>query len=66
MSCILIIFPLVCMSLFGAGMPNPGERLGFNVTYKKCAPQNYQGVGGFQVGPKSGGWVSSKISHPLL
>ena len=31
------------MSPFGAGMPDPGERLGFNLSYKTCAPQNYQG-----------------------
>ena len=31
-----------CMSLFGAGMPHPKERIGFNLTYKKHVPQNYQ------------------------
>ena len=39
-----MLFLLVCISPFGAGMPNPGECLGFNVTYKKCAPQ-YKGGG---------------------
>ena len=59
--CILMIFFLLCVSLFGAGMPNPGERLGFNLIYKNCTPQNYksEGGGGVWVGQKSGGWVQS-------
>ena len=46
--------------------------LAMNLTYQKCAPQNYKrgggGPGGSEVvwlGPKSGGWVSSEMS-PLL
>ena len=27
----MMIFFLLCVSPFGAGMPNPGERLGFNL-----------------------------------
>ena len=49
---------------FGAGMPNPGERLGFNLVCKKCSPQNYKGGGGVWVGQKSGGWVLSKVPPP--
>ena len=58
---------LVCHPL---GMPNPGERLGFNLVHKKCSPQNYKrggGLGGSKVGwvgPKLGGWVLSKIPPP--
>ena len=58
---------LVCHPL---GMPNPGERLGFNLVHKKCSPQNYKrggGMGGSKVGwvgPKLGGWVLSKIPPP--
>ena len=54
------------------GMPNPGERLGFNLVHKKCSPQNYKrggGLGGSKVGwvgPKLGGWVFSKIPPPPL
>ena len=65
--CICRIFRLVCMSLFGAGMPNSGERLGFNLSYKKCASQKYKGGGapdGSQVG-----WVrliQNTAPHPLL
>ena len=61
-----LIFFLVCISPFGAGMPNAGKRVGFNLTYKKCATQNYKRGGGVQVGPKSDGWVSSKIPPPPL
>ena len=43
-----------------SGMPNPGERLGFNLVCKKCSPQNYKRGGG----QKSGGWVLSKIPPP--
>ena len=50
-------FFLLCVSPFGAGMPNPGERLGFNLVCKKCSPQNYKRGGGVWVGQKSGGWV---------
>ena len=34
--------PLNCVSPLGAGMPTLGERLGFNLTYKNCSPQNYK------------------------
>ena len=34
--------------------------------FSKCAPQNYKMGGGVRVGPKAGGWVSSKIPPPLL
>ena len=63
---------LLYVSPFGAGMPNPGERLGFNLVCKKCSPQNYKGGGGLGgskvgwVGPKLGGWVLSKIPPPPL
>ena len=57
-----MIFFLLCVSPFGAGMPNPGERLGFNLICKKCSPQNYkQGRG-----QKSGRWVLSKIPPPQI
>ena len=39
-------FFLLCASPFGAGMPNPGERLGFNLVCKKGSPQNYKRGGG--------------------
>ena len=45
-TCILMNFFLLCASPFGAGMPNPGERLGFNLVCKKCSPQNYKRGGG--------------------
>ena len=32
-------FMSVERSPFGAGMPDLGECLGFNLTYKKCAPR---------------------------
>ena len=51
-TCILMIFFLLCASPFGAGMPNPGERLGFNLVCKKCSQQNYKRGGG---GQKTGG-----------
>ena len=54
--------PLNCVSPFGAGMPNPGERLGFNLTYKKCSPQNSKrgrGLAGSQVG-----WVGLVQNTP--
>ena len=60
---------LVCHPL---GLPNPGERLGFNLVHKKCSPQIYKrggGLGGSKVGwvgPKLGGWVLSKTPPPLL
>ena len=63
-------FLLLCVSPFGAGMPYPGECLGFNLAYKKCSPQNYKrgcGLGGSKVGwvgPKLGGWVLSEIPSP--
>ena len=41
-----MIFFLLCASPFGVGMPNPGERLGFNLVCKKCSPQNYKRGGG--------------------
>ena len=41
---------------FGAGMPNPGERFGFNLTYKKCSPQNYKRRGG-------AGWVQRQVGR---
>ena len=44
---------LLYVSPFGAGMPNPGERLGFNLVCKKCSPQNYKGGGS--------GWVQSRV-----
>ena len=55
MTCILMIFFWVSMSPFGAGMPNPGERLGFNLVYDKCSPQNYKRGGGSR-------WVKSQVS----
>ena len=51
-TCKLMIFFLLCVSPFGAGMPNPEEHLGFNLVYQKCSPQNYKTVGG-------SGWVQS-------
>ena len=50
-------------------MPNLGECVNFNSTYKNCAPQNCKsgGSGGSEVGwvgPKSGGWVSPKYPPP--
>ena len=36
------------------GMPNPGERLGFNLVHKKCSPQNCKRGGG-------SGWVKSWV-----
>ena len=45
-TCILMNFFLLCASPFGAGMPNPGERLGFNLVCKKCSPQIYKRGGG--------------------
>ena len=56
----MMIFFLLCASPFGAGMPNPGERLGFNLVCKKCSPQNSKRGGG----QNSGGWVLSKIRPP--
>ena len=59
---------LVCHPL---GLPNLGERLGFNFVHKKCSPQIYKRGGGVWVGQKSGGWVQSwvggscpKYPHP--
>ena len=49
---------LVCHPL---GMPNPGERLGFNLVHKNCSPQNYKRWGGVWVGQKLGGWVQSWV-----
>ena len=57
-----MIFFLLCASPFGAGMPNPGERLGFNLVCKKCSPQNYKRGGG----QKSGGWVCPKYPPPKI
>ena len=58
---------LVCHPL---GLPNLGERLGFNLVHKKCSPQIYK-RGGVWVSQKSGGWVQSwvdgscpKYPHP--
>ena len=51
--CILMVSFLLYVSPFGAGMPNPGERLGFNLVCKKCSPQNYKGGGS--------GWVKSRV-----
>ena len=42
---------LVCHPL---GLPNPGERLGFNLVHKKCSPQIYKRGGG-------SGWVKSRV-----
>ena len=56
----MMIFFLLCASPFGAGMPNPGERLGFNLVCKKCSPQNYKRGGGGD----SGWWVLSQIPPP--
>ena len=49
---------LVCHPL---GLPNPGERLGFNLVHKKCSPQIYKRGGWVCVGQKSGGWVQSWV-----
>ena len=43
-------FLLVCMSSFRAGMPCLGERLGFDLTYKKYAPETYKTGGGGGLG----------------
>ena len=49
---------LVCHPL---GLPNTGERLGFNLVHKKCSPQIYKRGGGFGGGQKLGGWVQSWV-----
>ena len=57
--CTLMIPMSVCASPFGAGMPNAGEHLGFNVTYKTHVPHRMRG------GPNVG-YVSSPVDrvHP--
>ena len=61
-----MIFLLVCMSPFAAAMPNPGERLGFNLTYRKRAPQNSKRGGGPCRSDVAwvGGWVGRIQIHP--
>ena len=51
---ILMIFMFEWRSLFGAGVPYLNKGLGFNLTCKQHAPQNYQGRGG---GSRWVGWV---------
>ena len=60
-SCIFMIFPFVCI-LFGAGMPNLGERIGFNLSCKKRAPQNDKRGGG--PGGSEVGWVGLHPNTP--
>ena len=57
-----MIFFLLCASPFGAGMPNPGERLGFNLVCKKCSPQNYKRGGGGK--SQVGGFCPNKKNNP--
>ena len=57
---------LVCHPL---GMPNLGERLGFNLVHKKCSPQNYKRGGGSRcvksrVGGSKVGWVGLVQNSP--
>ena len=51
-----------CLSPLGAGMPYPGECVGFNLTYKKCAPQNCKRRGG--PGGSEVAWVGVIQSRP--
>ena len=51
-----MIFLLICISPFGAGMPNPGEHFGFDLTNKEGSPQNYKKGGGVPDGSEVG-WV---------
>ena len=53
------------MSPFGAGMPNLGERRGFNLTYKKACPTELEEGRGVLGGSKFR-WVGPKLGVGLI